>query len=153
IAGLGQAAQSYGDADWCEALLLAWAVAARRGDRMPLEAATLFAAFNPARAEVVFRSLIEFGPPGLTHLVGVRTDPWSLDFSRFFIDNLPRWLATWHYAMAALLRDAPLRLDPRVLPAAEMLVEAPLDSMWETQALDRLVDTLEYRHAMRQELV
>src|SRR5207249_2114299 len=46
LAGLGQAAATYGHHEWCERLLIAWAGALERGDTLPLNAPALFAALD-----------------------------------------------------------------------------------------------------------
>ena len=53
VQGLSQAAASYADADWCEALLLAWTQAAARDQLWPIEPDRLLAALPPERAERV----------------------------------------------------------------------------------------------------
>jgi hypothetical protein len=47
--------------------------------------------------------------------------------------------------------EASLRLDPRVLPDLERLLDAEIESIGARLALDRLVRTLDYRAAMHKE--
>jgi hypothetical protein len=43
-------------------------------------------------------------------------------------------------------------LDPRVLPDAERMLDAEIEPIWARSSVTRLVDTLDYRLAMRKEL-
>ena len=151
LAGLGQAADAYADDDWCGELLV---LRARTKEALPLDAPALFAALQPHQAESVLRRLIELGPAAIAGLPDARSDPWSEDFSRFLVLRLPRLIARWQYSALPLLQAAHFRLEPRVLPELEGLLEAELQLQlgWARPSLDRLAETLEYRHAMRTEL-
>jgi hypothetical protein len=135
LSGLSQAAVAYADGDWCEALLLATSLHS---------AAALLGTLAPDRAEAVFWRCVETQPDRVGALVPGLKHAWGEDFSRrmvAFVVETP-----------GLLHEASLRLDPRVLPEAERLLESETASPWTRPALQRLVKTLAFRLAMRQEL-
>ena len=80
------------------------------------------------------------------------TEPWSESFSRAIVARLPTLLARLRYAAPAFLRDAALCIDPRVAADGERLLHLGVASDWAAGALERTVETLEYRRAMRDEL-
>jgi hypothetical protein len=57
-----------------------------------------------------------------------------------------------HATLAAVLRDAPEKLDPEAVTQAEAWLDVESLPLWLQPALVRLVDTLDYRLAMRREL-
>jgi hypothetical protein len=151
VAGLGQAAVAYADTFWCTELLMLQA--RQRQDPLPLDAPALYEALDASGAEAVLRRLLEL-PPGATAGLfnGRRTEQWSAAFSSFLVPRLLALVGRWQYATLALLAEAPRRLDPRVLPAAEALLDQAIESDWARPAMERIVHTLEIRAAMRQEL-
>jgi hypothetical protein len=128
--------------EWAEAMRVGLALAAERyGDQAWLE-------------RLLAWHLLSAAPPAaVAGLAAVHDGPWSLGFSRFVIARLPLLIKGWQYAAATFVRDARLRLDPLVLPEAEQLLEAHVKSrqLWVEPTLERLVDTLDYRQAMRQD--
>jgi hypothetical protein len=124
---------------------------ARSADPLPLDATTLFSVLPAADAERVLQALIELGPPAFAGLPELLPGPWSLAFSRWLVAELPRLAARWQYGLLGLLGVAPMRLDPRVLPAAEQLLDRVTND-WSARALLRVVQTLDYRQAMAAEL-
>ena len=68
------------------------------------------------------------------------------------LSHLPQALTRWQYAAAAVLRDAPLRLDPATLPQAERVLDELSDHAWAYPSMSHLVTTLAMRAEMRQEL-
>ena len=85
-------------------------------------------------------------------LLGARADPWSEGFSRFVLQQLPGLLGQRQSAVGLQFEDeAALRLDPRVLPDLEGLLDADVESIWARSALDQLLRTLDYRAAMHKE--
>jgi hypothetical protein len=85
-------------------------------------------------------------------LVATRAGRWSPEFSHFLIERLSGRVEKHYAGVAAVLRVAPLRLDPGVLPRAEAWLESRRGPLWLQPALERLVSSLEYRVAMRREL-
>lgn len=154
LAGLSQAARAYGHASWAAALLDAW-VRAKAGQPplTPLEPVALLDALPPADAEAALRRALEQDPGVAPELSRAWRRPWSADFSRFFVRQLPRFLPAWGYAGGKLLPQAALRLDPTVLPA---LLEFACDHREEDGAfgnpIRRAADILDFRHAMWREL-
>ena len=87
-------------------------------------------------------------------LVSKLRGPWSEEFSRALLQQLPALIDN-HYAVgSAVLRVGAWRLHPSVLPLAESWLETHVESerLWLRPALERLVATLDYRLAMRREL-
>jgi hypothetical protein len=149
LSGLAQAAVAYADADWSETLLMAVANAeVVRG----VHSAALLGVLPPDRAEAVVGRLFDAPASGHATLAMNMKHAWSEDFSQVILTRLPALLVKWQYATSALLHEAPLRLDPGVLPAAEQLLEDYAGPAWARPALQRLVRTLEFRAAMRAEL-
>jgi hypothetical protein len=68
------------------------------------------------------------------------------------VGRLPEFVQKYYAAVAGVLRDAPWRLDPRVLPQVEVWLDAHREPLWLQPLLERLVETLEYRLTMRREL-
>ena len=132
LSGLAQAAVAYADADWCEALLLVPSV----------RSAALLGALAPDRAEAVVWRLFETQPDGAAALVPSLKHAWSEDFSRRIVARLP----------SSCRYEASLRLDPRVLPEAEHLLDGDIAPAWTRHPLERLVKTLKFRLDMRKEL-
>jgi hypothetical protein len=149
LSGLAQAATAYFDTDWCAALLMS-ETNADVGRGAP--ASALLAVLAPDRAEAVVCRLLDAQTSGPATLAASLKHPWSADFSRVILGRLPGLLIKWQYATSALLHEAPLRLDPDMLPAAEQLVDTHREPGWARPALQRLVRTLEFRVAMRTEL-
>jgi Family of unknown function (DUF5691) len=151
--GLGQAAAAYADAQWCEDLLVAWDSATQQREKLSVNPKALFGALAPARAEAVFVRLLDIGaPPEAAVALVAATFPWSEDFSRLIVTRLPGLIEKWQYAASAFLQTAPLRLDPRVLPEAERLLDGEIQPAWARPAVQRLGRTLQFRLAMRTEL-
>ncbi|HLZ27795.1 MAG TPA: DUF5691 domain-containing protein [Chloroflexota bacterium] len=169
LSGLAQAAAAYAEADWCETLLLARAnvrtnavrppgsdtgsvPAANPADALNLNAAALLRALAPDRREAVVVRLLEVGAPGVAALIASSTHPWSQGFSQRIMAHLPELIEKWQHAAGAFLHTAALRIDPTVLPEAEHVLETAIEPSWARPALQRLVKTLRFRLAMRQEL-
>jgi hypothetical protein len=152
LAGLAQAACAYAHAEWCEELIMYWASASNRDAKQPFEPRDLFAALEPSRAESVLRRLMTLSPKLFGNLVRVGADPWSEDFSGFVVDHLVDHCAQDPGSIAILLDVASWRLDPRVMPAAARLLDAPIKPAWARSQLEELVESLDYRLAMRKEL-
>lgn len=57
-----------------------------------------------------------------------------------------------HTVLATCLREAPWKLDPHAVNLVELWLEDDVAPLWLKPALVRVVDTLEYRLAMRREL-
>jgi hypothetical protein len=57
-----------------------------------------------------------------------------------------------HATLATLLREAPWHFDPPAVTLAEAWLDEDVAPLWLRPALVRLVDTLDYRLAMRREL-
>jgi hypothetical protein len=149
--GLAQAAEAYADGEWCEALLVLWSSTTEHREQLGLSHTGLFATLDPARAEAVLRRMMEQNTALAGSLVGARTDPWSESFSRFLVQQLPRLLEDRQNSVVGLLLESEARLDPRVLPDLERLVDAQIESIGARSALDRLVRRLDYRAAMHKE--
>jgi hypothetical protein len=147
LAGLGQSAASYAHADWCERLLDLSA-----HETGPLNAQALFAALPQARAEQVYRSVLQSSITAATMLAGVRREDWSPDFSAELVRTLFESLARWGYTAAGLLRELPLQLDPSVAPAVHAALDHFEEPAWAWPYLERLAGTLEIRAAMRHEV-
>ncbi len=152
IAGLGQAALAYGDADWSEELLLAWAHATLEREMAPINATALFQGLAAPRAEHALRRLLEATPAATPPLASAWKHWWSPEFSRYFTGRLPKLLQTWEYAATGVLRPASLCLDPCVLPEAEHVLAGLPESVWTRLSMERLVHMLEFRDALRSEL-
>ncbi|HEY3229975.1 MAG TPA: DUF5691 domain-containing protein, partial [Roseiflexaceae bacterium] len=152
LAGLGQAAAAYRDADWTEALLLTWARATLKREIAPLNASALFQSLAAARAEIVLRRLLDTAPAAAPPLATDWQQLWSPEFSRYFIGRLPALLQAWEYAATGVLRPASLCLDPCVLPEAEQVLAGLPEGVWTRMSMDRLVRMLEFRRALRSEL-
>jgi hypothetical protein len=67
------------------------------------------------------------------------------------VQQLPRLLEDRQNSVVGLLLESEARLDPRVLPDLERLVDAQIESIGARSALDRLVRRLDYRAAMHKE--
>jgi len=152
IAGLGQAALAYGDADWSEELLLAWAHATLKREMAPINATALFQGLAAPRAERALRRLLEATPAATPPLASAWKHWWSPEFSRYFTGRLRKLLQTWEHAATGVLRPASLRLDPCVLPEAEHVLAGLPESVWTRLSMERLVHMLEFRDALRSEL-
>ena len=149
--GLSQAAATYADADWGEVLLVAWVRAAARDDVWPTEPVKVLQTLPPDRAEHVLRLAILEIPRTSARWLGSRQTPWSEDFSRFVVQQLPVLVKGWDTAATAGISDAWLRLDPVVLPEAIDTVAGITEPRWTLSMLERLLRTLELRLAMRRE--
>jgi hypothetical protein len=151
---MAEAARTYADAAWSEDLLMRWATSANtnRPEKLPFDPGALFATLDAQRCETVLRRFLELNPTLVGNLTGARSDPWSLEFSRFVVQHLASWFATQHYSLLSFVREATLLLDPRVLPDTERLLDMDIEPIWARSSVDRLVDTLDYRLAMRKEL-
>jgi Family of unknown function (DUF5691) len=152
IQGLSQAAASYADADWCEALLLAWTQAAARDQLWPIEPDRLLAGLPRERAERVLVQALHDTPRVTAGLLARRQVAWSEGFSRYVVQQLPRLVKQWEFAATAPLGEAGLRLDPAVLPQLIDVVASMTEPKWTLPVLERLVRTLSLRAAMRKEL-
>jgi hypothetical protein len=153
VAGLGQAAESYADGQWCAELVVLHAETKKSEPALPLNASALYQALDPPGAEAVLRRLLELGPGATAGLFNLRrTEQWSAEFSSFLIQRLPVILKRWQYSSEALLGEAPHRLDPSVLPVAEALLDARLEPPFIQPDVERLVRLLDLRRAMREEL-
>jgi len=152
LTGIAEAARAYGDAAWSEDLLRLWAGAANREEKLPFDPGDLYGILGTQCAETVLRRVLELNPMLVEKLIGVRSDPWSMDLSRFVIQQLASWYTKQRYPLTFFVRDAELLCDPRVLPEAERMLDTEMKSIYATGVVDRLVDTLDYRLAMRQEL-
>jgi Family of unknown function (DUF5691) len=152
IAGLGQAAASYADQRWCEDLLVVWSRSLEAGEQLPLNGQALYSGLDVQRAESVYPRLLEIGLTAVSQLAEVRGDSWSVEFGRFMITAVPCALVKWQYRAVALLRDMPLRLDPSLAPELERVLDEFDGPTWALTALERVLDTLEVRATMRQEL-
>jgi hypothetical protein len=143
LVGLAEAAEAYADADWCEELLSAWT----RAQDLRVDPMALLGALPPDRAEAVLAGLLETDIATLPTLITGMRRAWSEDFSRAVIRHLRR------FPHAAVLREAAHRLDPKVLPEAERLLDiTDIQPIWAHAALEQMVRTLAYRLEMRREL-
>ena len=87
VQGLSQAAASYADAEWCEALLLAWTQAAARDQLWPIEPDRLLAGLPPERAERVLVQALYDTPRVTAGLLARRQVAWSEGFSRYVVQH------------------------------------------------------------------
>jgi hypothetical protein len=154
LTGFAEAARAYGHAAWSEDLLMLWAsaMAVNRQEKLPFDPRALFGILDTQRAETVLRRIIEVNPLLVASLSGARSDTWSMDLSRFIVHHLASWFARQDYSLVSFVREATLLLDPRVLPDAERMLDAEIEPIWARSSVTRLVDTLDYRLAMRKEL-
>lgn len=152
LIGIAEAARAYRDAAWSEDLLMLWVSASNRKEKLPINPGELFATLDTQRAETLLRRVLELNPVLVGNLTGVRSDPWSVDLSRFVVQHLASWFAKQNYSLLSFVREATLLLAPRVLPDAERILDAEIEPIWARSSVDRLVDTLDYRLAMRKEL-
>jgi hypothetical protein len=153
LAGLGQAALAYGDVGWSEELLLTWAKANAQRDQVPIDAGALFRALAARPAENALRRVLDTAPAAVPPLANWWRHVWSQEFSQYFMARLPQLLRLWEYSATATLRPASLCLDPRVLPDAERILSGQPEEAWLRLSLERLVQMLEFRQALRKELV
>jgi hypothetical protein len=75
--------------------------------------------------------------------------PQALDVVRELVESRGQ---KYHATLAAVLREAPSQLDPGAVAVVEAWLEGDVAPLWLKPALVRVVDTLKYRQAMRQEL-
>jgi len=85
-------------------------------------------------------------------LVSMRPAPWTPEFSRVLLERLPGRTEKHYAGVVAVLRIAPWRLDPSVLPQAKVWLDSRSGPLWLQPSLERVAATLEYRLAMRREL-
>jgi len=152
LIGLGQSAAAYGDADWCEALLLAWAPAPQRVASHGFEPLALLSALPPARQEAVLNRLLEASPSIVPQLASGWNASWSEDVSRLFVRRVVELHDQWKYGTQSILAAAALRLDPVVAPECAAAAAALKEQQaWVTTLLQCTARTLEVRARMRRE--
>jgi Family of unknown function (DUF5691) len=98
--------------------------------------------------------LTRVDPDYALQLISASRGPWSAEFSRLLLAQLPDVIDKHYAAGVGVLRVGAWRLDPSVLPLAESWLEAQVESerLWLRPTLERLVAILDYRAAMRREL-
>jgi hypothetical protein len=151
LSGLGEAAAAYADATWIAELLVVWARAGERKERVPLHGPSLFAALDAGQAEEILTDLLDQVPQAVLALVGVREDRWSAALSATAVRRLPTLLHRWSYSATTFLREAAPRLDPDTAPDIARLLDNDRTADWLRPRLEALLQTLAYRQHMRRE--
>ena len=151
LIGLGQSAAAYGDADWCEALLLEWAEAPQRVASNGFEPVALLSALPPARQEAVLARLLEASATILPALAGGWTAPWSEALSRRFVRRAAEVSGDWKWPVHGVWQQAALRLDPAAIDECRRVLAALEQPSLLIDVLHRTMRTLEVRARMRRE--
>jgi Family of unknown function (DUF5691) len=152
IGGLADAALAYQHTQWTQELVVAWARAGARGPHRAIRPTELLEALGPLPAEATLRRVLDSAPAALPQLAPAWVHQWTADFSRYFIARLANALQTWEWNARAPLEAASVCLDPRVLPAAERVLNEQPEGAWVRSSLVRLIQMLEFRQALRREL-
>jgi hypothetical protein len=151
IGGLADAALAYQHTEWRQQLVVAWAKVGVRGPLRAIRATELLEALDPLPAEATLRRVLESAPGAIPQLASAWVHQWTADFSRYFIARLANALPAWEWSARAPLESASVRLDPRVLPEAERVLNAQPEGAWVRSSLERLIQMLEFRQALRSE--